>query len=52
VLEGLAEGSPFLWEIACADLAGLRALLAGSPEQELARIIHRIRAARRKRGRR
>jgi glutamate-ammonia-ligase adenylyltransferase len=45
VLEGVAEGSPFLWEIARADLVGLRALLAGSPEKELARIIHRIRAA-------
>jgi glutamate-ammonia-ligase adenylyltransferase len=46
ILEGLAEGSPFLWEVAQADLAGLRALLAGYPEQGLARIIHRIRAAR------
>ena len=46
VLEGVAEGSPFLWEIAQADLGGLRAALAGSPEKELARIIHRIRAAR------
>ncbi len=45
VLEGVAEGSPFLWEIARADLAGLRMLLAGSPEKELARIIHRIRTA-------
>src|SRR3990172_4069314 len=46
VLEGLAEGSPFLWEIARADLVGLIALFARSPEQKLARITPRTRPAR------
>ena len=39
LLEGVADGSPFLWEIAKSDAAALALLLAASPETSLVRII-------------
>jgi glutamate-ammonia-ligase adenylyltransferase len=39
LLEGLADGSPFLWELARTDPARLLALLKARPEARLAEII-------------
>jgi [glutamine synthetase] adenylyltransferase / [glutamine synthetase]-adenylyl-L-tyrosine phosphorylase len=38
LIEGIADGSPFLWEIAQSDPAGLADLLEHSPEESLDRI--------------
>jgi glutamate-ammonia-ligase adenylyltransferase len=39
LIEGIADGSPFLWDIAFADPAALAALLKAAPEASLARIV-------------
>ncbi|MEX0589684.1 MAG: bifunctional [glutamine synthetase] adenylyltransferase/[glutamine synthetase]-adenylyl-L-tyrosine phosphorylase, partial [Xanthobacteraceae bacterium] len=39
LVEGIADGSPFLWEIAKSDPAGLAALLETDPEASLASIV-------------
>lgn len=48
LIEGIADGSPFLWEIAQADPAALAALLGAPPEASLARIIDTAAGAARK----
>jgi glutamate-ammonia-ligase adenylyltransferase len=39
LIEGVADGSPFLWEIARSDPTGLAELLEQAPEASLARIV-------------
>jgi glutamate-ammonia-ligase adenylyltransferase len=49
ILEGIADGSSFLWEIIRSDIIGFIADLESSPEERLARLIEetarRVRAA-------
>jgi len=45
LVEGVADGSPFLWDIARADPASLAALLEQSPEASLDRIVETADAA-------
>ena len=45
LIEGVADGSPFLWEIVRADPAALAGLLEEEPEASLARIVANAREA-------
>jgi glutamate-ammonia-ligase adenylyltransferase len=45
VLEGIVEGSPFLWQLARSDLDRLHLLLSGSPEERLKQLVTRTTSA-------
>ncbi len=45
VVEGLAEESPYLWDLACADPTRLLAILQADPERRLKSILARTAAA-------
>ena len=39
LIEGISEGSPYLWDLICVDPARLAALLTADPERQLARVL-------------
>jgi len=45
ILAGIAEASPYLWDLAGADLPRLMRLLRGNPETDLAALLARTRQA-------
>src|SRR5215472_3642219 len=45
VIEGLADGSPYLWENASADPERLHALLQADPDEHLAELLSQTAAA-------